>query len=234
MVFPNPCQRWVCGENKPVSGIAASIRHAVGPARTWEWRFRAHAPHCLMCTRGSALAFPDLHSRSTPGELVERHVVKPSIAVLGRRSVRGGKHALDDRSKPLSGDRCPPERCSNASGPASPPSRTWLRLFPPRSSCRCLLIGDHAVHAPDACGAAVDRKDTAHIVAVGDAQERMVAILHSLREGPIVARDIHVVPWVDAAVSSARRRLDIIHVPPSRQRVRKGGDATLVASSGAL
>ena len=196
-----------------------------------------------MCTRGSALAFPDLHSRSTPGELVERHVVKPSIAVPGqedrsrsfRPTIRSRRqHALDDRSKPLSGDRCPPERCSNASGTASPPSRTWLRLFPPRSSCRCLLIGDHAVHAPDACGAAVDRKDTADIVAVGDAQERMVAILHSLREGPIVARDIHVVTWVDAAVSSARRRLDIIHVPPSRQRVRKGGDATLVASSRAL
>ena len=54
-------------------GIAAPVtvvqpqgsqRHTKALARTWDWRFRAHAPRCLMCTRGSTI-----HMRHPAGRL---------------------------------------------------------------------------------------------------------------------------------------------------------------------
>ena len=37
-------------------------------ARTWKWRFGAHAPRCLMCTRRSAPTLADPRSRSASRE----------------------------------------------------------------------------------------------------------------------------------------------------------------------
>ena len=59
------------------SGVAAppavpqlqdSQAHKGALARTWEWRFGAHAPRCLMCTRRSAPALADPRSKSASRE----------------------------------------------------------------------------------------------------------------------------------------------------------------------
>ena len=39
-----------------VPQLQDSQQHKEALARTWEWRFGAHAPRCLMCTRRSASA----------------------------------------------------------------------------------------------------------------------------------------------------------------------------------
>ena len=59
------------------SGVAApaavpqlqdSQAHTEALARTWKWRFGAHAPRCLMCTRRSAAALADPRSKSASRE----------------------------------------------------------------------------------------------------------------------------------------------------------------------
>ena len=59
------------------SGVAApaampqlqdSQAHKGALARTWKWRFGAHAPRCLMCTRRSAPTLADPRSKSASRE----------------------------------------------------------------------------------------------------------------------------------------------------------------------
>ena len=48
----------------------AANEHAQAPECPWEWRFRAQAPHCLMCTHGSASTLANQRQDPSP----ESHV----------------------------------------------------------------------------------------------------------------------------------------------------------------
>ena len=51
-----------------VPQLQDSQQHTEALARTWKWRFGAHAPRCLMCTRRSASTLADPRSRSASRE----------------------------------------------------------------------------------------------------------------------------------------------------------------------
>ena len=130
----------MCAANRRYRNLPAPLRRlsrpcdAVGPARTWEWRFRAHAPHCLMCTRASASTPADSCSRSAsrePSRVPCHQGPRSSLPGSRTEGCRAPPRAPPDSPVPGTvtaprqaiADWCPPRRGDGrrASGPAPPP-----------------------------------------------------------------------------------------------------------------